>query len=141
MTLLRKINNIAFVIKLLSLSWSLSCCRLVPSCFIEHEHVVDSKNLLDRVSSSKRRISDKVILMLFVAVAQDKLILLDERQWLMLLGRIGLMLLKHQHVGFGDLSNLIGNPEIELEDLVRLNSPEDKKLMMIVKITWKVNAD
>ncbi|GJZ69835.1 hypothetical protein Tco_0633385 [Tanacetum coccineum] len=50
---------------------------------------------------------DKVILMLFVVVAQDKLILLDQRQWLMLLGRIGLMLLKHQHVGFGDLSNLI----------------------------------
>ncbi|GKA46631.1 ribonuclease H-like domain-containing protein [Tanacetum coccineum] len=44
---------------------------------------------------------DKVILMLFVVVAQDKLILLDKRQWLMLLGRIGLMLLKHQHVGFG----------------------------------------
>ncbi|GJY09881.1 hypothetical protein Tco_0378066 [Tanacetum coccineum] len=34
MTLLREINEIAFVVKLLSLSWSLSCCRLVPSCFI-----------------------------------------------------------------------------------------------------------
>ncbi|GKC27004.1 hypothetical protein Tco_1034298 [Tanacetum coccineum] len=33
-TLLREINEIAFVIKLLSLSWSLSCCRLVPSCFV-----------------------------------------------------------------------------------------------------------
>ncbi|GJU27140.1 hypothetical protein Tco_1165761 [Tanacetum coccineum] len=55
-TLLREINEIAFVVKLLTLSWSLSCCRLVPSCFaifdleplslsfdfyvFEHEHVV-----------------------------------------------------------------------------------------------------
>ncbi|GJX83777.1 hypothetical protein Tco_0333258 [Tanacetum coccineum] len=28
-TLLREINEIAFVVKLLSLSWSLSCCRLI----------------------------------------------------------------------------------------------------------------
>ncbi|GJZ49925.1 hypothetical protein Tco_0604115 [Tanacetum coccineum] len=33
-TLLHEINEIAFVVKLLSLSWSLSCCRLVPSCFM-----------------------------------------------------------------------------------------------------------
>ncbi|GJX58836.1 hypothetical protein Tco_0290226 [Tanacetum coccineum] len=61
--------------------------------------------------------------------------------------RIGLMQLRPQHVGFGDLSNLIGNPETELEDSVRLNSPEDKKsnidaaqpkLMLLVNI---VNAD
>ncbi|GKD39433.1 hypothetical protein Tco_1259640, partial [Tanacetum coccineum] len=64
----------------------------------------------------------------------------NQRKWLMLLGRIGLMLLKHQHVGFGDLSNLIGNPETKLEDLVRLNSLEDKKLMLIEKITSEVNA-
>ncbi|GJR73098.1 hypothetical protein Tco_0085463 [Tanacetum coccineum] len=57
-----------------------------------------------------------------------------------------LMLLKHQHVRFWRLSNLIcriitlkrydyvackrkiqGNPETELEDLVRLNNPEEKK--------------
>ncbi|GJZ37044.1 hypothetical protein Tco_0583235 [Tanacetum coccineum] len=60
------------------------------------------------------------------------------RQWLMLLGQIGLMLLKHHKLGFGDSANLIGasitlkknmtigNPETDLEDLVRLNSPEDK---------------
>ncbi|GJV53676.1 putative galacturonosyltransferase 13 [Tanacetum coccineum] len=30
MTLLHEINEIASVVKLLSLSWSLSCCRLVP---------------------------------------------------------------------------------------------------------------
>ncbi|GJR41091.1 hypothetical protein Tco_1216775 [Tanacetum coccineum] len=57
----------------------------------------------------------------------DKLIMLDKRQWLMLLEQIGLMMLKHQHVRFGDLSNLIGNPETKLEDLVRLNSPKDEK--------------
>ncbi|GJS47290.1 retrovirus-related pol polyprotein from transposon TNT 1-94 [Tanacetum coccineum] len=34
MTLLHEINEIAFVVKLLSLSWSLSCCRIVPSCFV-----------------------------------------------------------------------------------------------------------
>ncbi|GJS92869.1 hypothetical protein Tco_0799837 [Tanacetum coccineum] len=28
------LHEIAFVVKLLSLSWSLSCCRLVPSCFV-----------------------------------------------------------------------------------------------------------
>ncbi|GJW19669.1 hypothetical protein Tco_0027105 [Tanacetum coccineum] len=33
-TLLHEINEISFVVKLLSLSWSLSCCRLVPSCFV-----------------------------------------------------------------------------------------------------------
>ncbi|GKB16129.1 hypothetical protein Tco_0850052 [Tanacetum coccineum] len=36
-TLLREINEIAFVVKLLSLSWSLSCCRLVPSCFVIYD--------------------------------------------------------------------------------------------------------
>ncbi|GJU47412.1 hypothetical protein Tco_1204678 [Tanacetum coccineum] len=75
----------------------------------------------------EKEMPDKVILMLFVVVAQDKLILLDKRQWLMLLERTGLMLLKHPYVGFGDLSNLIGNPETKLEDLVRLNSPKDEK--------------
>ncbi|GKB66833.1 hypothetical protein Tco_0928245, partial [Tanacetum coccineum] len=45
---------------------------------------------------------------------------------------LGLMQLRPQHVGFGDLSNLIGNPETELEDSVRLNSPEDKKNMAFV---------
>ncbi|GKE30022.1 hypothetical protein Tco_1445406 [Tanacetum coccineum] len=33
-TLLHEINEIAFFVKLLYLSWSLSCCRLVPSCFM-----------------------------------------------------------------------------------------------------------
>ncbi|GKE19289.1 hypothetical protein Tco_1426866 [Tanacetum coccineum] len=33
-TLLHEIHEIAFVVKLLSLSWSLSCCTLVPSCFV-----------------------------------------------------------------------------------------------------------
>ncbi|GJY90392.1 hypothetical protein Tco_0505588 [Tanacetum coccineum] len=37
MTLLREINEITFVVKLLSLSWSLSCCRLVPSCFVIYD--------------------------------------------------------------------------------------------------------
>ncbi|GJV09627.1 hypothetical protein Tco_1351168 [Tanacetum coccineum] len=34
-----------------------------------------------------------------------------------------------------------GNPETKLEDSLRLNSPEDKKLMLIEKITSEVNAD
>ncbi|GJT83281.1 hypothetical protein Tco_1057623 [Tanacetum coccineum] len=34
MTRLHEINEIVFVIKILSLSWSLSCCRLVPSCCV-----------------------------------------------------------------------------------------------------------
>ncbi|GJZ93055.1 hypothetical protein Tco_0665120 [Tanacetum coccineum] len=42
--------------------------------------------------------------------------------------RMNLMQLRPQHVGFGDLSNLIVNPETKLEDSVRLNSPEDKKV-------------
>ncbi|GJW24589.1 hypothetical protein Tco_0038400 [Tanacetum coccineum] len=71
---------------------------------------------------------------------------------LMLLGRIGLMQLRPQHVGFGDQVNAVkasacwvwrpvkpnsasitlkkydyGNPETKLEDLVRLNSPKDEK--------------
>ncbi|GJT80693.1 hypothetical protein Tco_1055035 [Tanacetum coccineum] len=33
-TLLYEINEIVFVVKLLSSSWSLSCCGLVPSCFV-----------------------------------------------------------------------------------------------------------
>ncbi|GKC78940.1 reverse transcriptase domain-containing protein, partial [Tanacetum coccineum] len=33
-TLLHEIHEISFVVKILSLSWSLSCCRLVPSCFV-----------------------------------------------------------------------------------------------------------
>ncbi|GJX31154.1 hypothetical protein Tco_0241009 [Tanacetum coccineum] len=33
-TLLHEINEIVFIVKLLSLSWSLSCCRLVPLCFV-----------------------------------------------------------------------------------------------------------
>ncbi|GKE23285.1 hypothetical protein Tco_1434797, partial [Tanacetum coccineum] len=33
-----------------------------------------------------------------------------------------------------------GNPETELEDLMRLNNPENKKLMMIEKITSEVNV-
>ncbi|GJY38181.1 hypothetical protein Tco_0424545 [Tanacetum coccineum] len=57
-------------------------------------------------------------------VAQDKLILLDQRQWLMLLGRIGLMLLKHQHVGFGDLSNLILHQSLR-RDMIMLMQEED----------------
>ncbi|GJS24142.1 hypothetical protein Tco_0452774 [Tanacetum coccineum] len=73
--------------------------------------------------------------MLLVAVAQDKLTLLDKRQWLMLLERIGLMLLKHQHVRSVMawvpkkfwVSYVHGNPETILEDLVRLNSPKDEK--------------
>ncbi|GJZ65175.1 hypothetical protein Tco_0621871 [Tanacetum coccineum] len=34
MTLLHEINEIVFVVKLLSSSWSLSCRRVVPSCFV-----------------------------------------------------------------------------------------------------------
>ncbi|GKE88034.1 hypothetical protein Tco_1565509 [Tanacetum coccineum] len=33
-TLLHEINEIVFVVKILSLSLSLSCCRLVPSCHV-----------------------------------------------------------------------------------------------------------
>ncbi|GJY60191.1 hypothetical protein Tco_0460848 [Tanacetum coccineum] len=56
--------------------------------------------------------------------------------------------IKASAFGFGDLSNLIGNPETELEDLVRLNRPEDKKLMLIemlvnikLMLIEKINAD